>query len=310
MIRRFGILNDQVGREDALLYGIPYPGAYVTDEDGVVVAKFFHDTYKKRDSPERLIDAALGRVTVSEDAPCARGGDEVVRVSAFLHGGKGTIRQGIVRELVVRLDLGDGMHVYGEPVPEGLIPLRVTVDGPPGLAVGDPIYPPTETLHLESMGMALPVWSGVVDIRAPCYAVGELASETRPLDVDTARIEVAVRYQACDDTVCLPPRTEKLGLEAALDVVDVPSLGMHMGHGQREGGYDGRPHMARLMWRKVRAYPLGLPRFILKTLRLELAARWRRLSAGTPAEVTRAGVDLRGGEESADEGAAETGVRS
>ena len=80
MIRRYGILNDQVGRGDAFLEGIPYPGVYVTDEDGIVVAKFFHDTYKKRDSPEMLIDAALGRLVLSDDTPSVRGGDDEVRL--------------------------------------------------------------------------------------------------------------------------------------------------------------------------------------------------------------------------------------
>ena len=59
VIRAYGILNEQVTEEAGPIFGIPYPGVYVTDEDGVVVAKFFHDTYKKRDSPEILIDAAM-----------------------------------------------------------------------------------------------------------------------------------------------------------------------------------------------------------------------------------------------------------
>ena len=276
MIRRYGILNDQVGREDAFLAGIPYPGVYVTDENGVVVAKFFHDTYKKRNSPEMLIDAALGRIVVSEDAPSVRGGDDVVRISVLAHGGDGTIRQGIVRQLVVRFELGDGVHIYGQPVPEGMIPTRVTVSGPPGLVFGDPAYPATQTLRLESMGMELPVWSGRVDVVVPFYATGVLASETRPLDTDAVEIEADVRYQACDDAVCHPPKTERLGLRLALDVVDVPALGTHMGHGQREGDFSATPHMARLMLRKLREYPLGLPRLVWKTIRLELAARRRK----------------------------------
>ena len=74
MIREYGILNDRIETDDAFLYGIPYPGVYVTDEAGRVVAKFFHDTYKKRDSPEHLLDAALGRLELSEDTPRAAGG--------------------------------------------------------------------------------------------------------------------------------------------------------------------------------------------------------------------------------------------
>lgn len=275
VIRRYGILNDQVGPEDAFLYGIPYPGVYVTDEDGVVVAKFFHDTYKKRDSPELLIDAALGRITLSDDTPRASAADPEVRISAFVHGGKGTIRQGVIRQLVVRLDLEEGMHVYGREVPDDLTPTSVELSGPPGLVTEEPVYPPSETLRIESMGMELPVWSGRVDIVVPFYATGELASEARPLDVDSVRLDVVVRYQACNDEICLTPRATKLELEVPLDVVDTPALRMNMGHGQREASFSGEPHLRRLMLRKLRAYPLGLPRLLWKTLGLELAA-WRR----------------------------------
>ena len=47
VIREYGILNTQVDPGDGPIYGIPYPGAYVTDENGVVIEKFFHDSYKR-----------------------------------------------------------------------------------------------------------------------------------------------------------------------------------------------------------------------------------------------------------------------
>lgn len=280
MIRRYGILNDQITRADAMLYGIPYPGVFVCDENGVVVSKFFHDTYKKRDSPEILLDAALGKIQIAEDAPRAQGGDEEVRVTAAIHGGKGTIRQGIMRQLVVHFALRDGLHLYGEPVPEGMIPTTVTVCGPTGLVALDPILPPTEPLTLASLGVELRVWSGEFDVVVPFYATGELASETRPLDQKSITLEANVRYQACDDDVCLLPKTEKLAFELDLDVIDVPSLGIHTGHGQREGRYNGTPHMLRLVWRKVRGNPLRLLQFAAKNARLERGAKRRSRESG------------------------------
>ena len=89
VIRRYGILNDQIEPGDAMLYGIPYPGVFVCDEAGKVIAKFFHDSYKKRDSAELLIDAALGRVVLDDAAPQEQGGDEDVRITAVVHGGGG-----------------------------------------------------------------------------------------------------------------------------------------------------------------------------------------------------------------------------
>ena len=170
------------------------------------------------------------------------------------------------------------MHIYGEPVPEGMIPTSISISAPPGLIVENPVFPPTETIRIESMDMALPVWSGTVDIISTFYPVGELASETRPLDTDSAEIEVSVRYQACNDVACYPPKTEELSLNLALDVIDVPALGMHLGHGQREAGFSGKPHLARLVLRKTRKHPLGMPRLIWKTIKLETAALKRRLS--------------------------------
>ncbi len=276
VIREYGIENTSVDQNDGIFYGIPFPGVYVTDEQGIVVAKFFHDTYKKRDSPEILIDAAMGRITLDDDEPRAEGGDEEVRVSATVHGGAGSIRQGIIRQLVVRFELSDGLHIYGEPVPEGMIPTRVSVSGPPGLIIGDPVYPPTEPLRLESLDLELPVWSGTVDIVIPIYAVGELASETRPLDMDSTSLEVNVRYQACNDEACLLPKNEKLTIELAMDVMDVPAISQHRGHGQRKGEFDGMPHVRRLLLRKTREHPFGLLSYIATNIKLEFAAMMRR----------------------------------
>jgi hypothetical protein len=108
----------------------------------------------------------------------------------------------------------------------------------------------------------------------PFYATGELASETRPLDLDAVEIAVTSATRRADDAVC--SHEDGAARAAARSRrVDVPALGTHMGHGQREGSYSATPHMARLIWRKLREYPLGLPRLLWKTIRLELAARRR-----------------------------------
>lgn len=280
VIQQYGILNTEVTKDDGPLYGIPFPGIYVADESGKVIAKFFHDTYKKRDSPETMIDAALGRIVIDEDAPQAEGGDDNIKITAAVHGGSGSIRQGIMRKLVVRFELGEGLHIYGEPVPQGMVATQVSVSGPPGFTAEDTQFPPTQTLHLESMGVDLEVWGGTVDIVVPFYAKGELASETRPLDAPDIDIEVRVRYQACTDNECLLPKTETFTFTLKMDVIDVPNLSMHVGHGQREGSYDSMPAMRRLLWRKMKQHPLGLPKFLWKNIKLELAARRRLKNPG------------------------------
>lgn len=111
-----------------------------------------------------------------------------------------------------------------------------------------------------------------------------LASETRPLDSDEITLEVTVRYQACDDDTCLLPKTETFSFTVPMDVIDIPNLGMHKGHGQREGSFNATPHMLRLFARKARQHPMGLPRFVMKSIRLNREARKRATAARRDAD--------------------------
>ena len=101
----------------------------------------------------------------------------------------------------------------------------------------------------------------------------------RPLDQEEVTLEVSIRTQACNDDVCLLPKTLKLSIAVPLDVIDIPKIGMHTGHGQREGAYDGTRHLLRLFLRKARKHPLGLLTFVWKNIRLEREARRRAREA-------------------------------
>ena len=270
-----------MSQKDAFLHGIPYPGVYVTDEDGRVVTKFFHDSYKKRDSPELYLDAALGQLSLNDSAPQVSGGDEDIKLTVAVHGGRGTIRQGVIRNLVVRFELPSGLHIYGPPVPEGMIATEVQISGPQGFRVMMPELPPTEKLTLADIA-ELNVWHGTVDLIYPFYATGELASECRPLDAPSVEINILVRYQACTSSECLLPKTDTFSLILELDVIDIPDISIHRGHGQRPGRYDGTPALRRLLARKARQNPVGLLLFFVKNLWLRLQALTRKLQIQRP----------------------------
>ena len=270
-----------MSQKDAFLHGIPYPGVYVTDEDGRVVTKFFHDSYKKRDSPELYLDAALGQLSLNDSAPQVSSGDEDIKLTVAVHGGRGTIRQGVIRNLVVRFELPAGLHIYGPPVPEGMIATEVQISGPEGFRVMMPELPPTEKLTLADIA-ELNVWHGTVDLIYPFYATGELASECRPLDAPSVEINVLVRYQACTESECLLPKTESFSLNLKLDVIDIPDISIHRGHGQRPGSYDGTPALRRLLARKARQNPVSVPLFLVKNLWLRLQALTRKLQIQRP----------------------------
>jgi peroxiredoxin len=249
VIRSLGILNTLIRPEDVPFYGIPFPGTYLVDESGVVVEKFFPRHLANRESAETLIDSALGRILMGEDEPSATAGDEDVRVTAFLHGGGGVLKSGPLRRLVVRFELREGLHIYGEPVPDGMVATSITVQGPEGVVTGDPILPPSEPLELEDLGLRLQVWSGSVDIAIPLWANSKLVCVTRPLDRTSITLDVAVRYQACDDRTCLIPRTERLQVEVPVGPSDVPDLPLLNDNGQKITSMDSMKHFQELVRR-------------------------------------------------------------
>ncbi len=228
VIRRFGILNTIVPEDDVPFYGIPFPGTYVLDEEGVVREKFFARHLAHRESADTVIESALGEILMGEADPHADGGDDDVKITAFFHGGP--LRAGPRRRLVVRFELRAGLHIYGEPVPDGMVATQIAVAGPDGLIVEPPILPPTEPLRLAALDADLQVWSKTVDIAIPIWANSKLVCLMRPVDPAVVTLDVTVRYQACDTTTCLIPRTEEFQVDVPLAPHDVPSFLADSGH--------------------------------------------------------------------------------
>ena len=257
VIRRYGVLNTEVPPGDLPAYGVPFPGTFVTDEKGKVVGRFVHDSYKIRASPEHLIDSIRGEISIGASAPSAEAGDGDLRIRAFLHGGRGTMRQGILRQVVVRFEPRDGLELITARAPEGGVGTSVEVAGPPGLVVEDPI------------------WKGPLDVAIPVYAQAELISECRPIENDTITIQVTVRAATSDGRSRLDPKTQTLTLEIFLEPVDMPKLRFHGDTGQRRSDMDSEPHFRRLVLRQFRRHPLGAIRSLINTQWKQAAARRR-----------------------------------
>ena len=231
VIREFGILNHLVPPEQVPYYGIPFPGTYLVDESGVVIAKAFHRSLAQRESAEGLLDAALGEILLRSDEPTVETtGDDGIAVSMTYHGGGGVIRGGTMRRLVMRVELPEGLHIYDDPVPDGMVATSFTLVGPEGLRSLPVEQPPTHPLELPGIG-TLAVWSDSVDFVMPVWATDEIASLVRDDNPDQVTIEVDMKYQACDDHACRLPQTKRLTL-------DVP-VAPYVGPALRNGGMPG-----------------------------------------------------------------------
>lgn len=222
VIKQYGILNtlispDEQGRR---WYGIPFPGTYVTDESSVVVRKFFNQHHAIRESGETIRDQLLGRVPDDSAAPRVTMSEDDIEVTVFLR--EPNLKLEIVSTIYCRIRLPAGLHIYAEPVPDGFVATRVEIPPTRGLRIGAPIYPPCESYDMPALAMRFNVFTGVVDIAILATLTSELVKLGHARDIDSIPIDVKINYQACDDTMCLQPKTMLMKFDAPIGDVILP----------------------------------------------------------------------------------------
>lgn len=208
VIRAFGILNTLIDPDEPL-YGLPFPGSYLTNSEGRVTAKFFNRRYQEREAPEIVFHDGLHLPVDLSAHPVAMG---EAGVSAVLASPRLTFQQKTA--ILVRLDLDAGMHVYGRPIPEGYVATTVRVRAPESVVVGEPIYPATKPFSVEGLNEAFHVFEGEVEIEVPL-----LSSE---IEAEAVSLDVEVNYQACDERACYMPQTVRLTVEAPVGKLNRP----------------------------------------------------------------------------------------
>jgi hypothetical protein len=250
VIRRYDVLNTIVQPEEAPFYGIPFPGFFLLNEEGIIVDKLFNRHLAHREGIEAILDSFAGRIAPSDNEPTASIAEsDGIRVSAFLRGGGGILRVGPRRRLVVRIDIPEGLHIYDEPVPTGMTSTTITIDGPDGFRHEPVEKPPTYGFDLPGVDEPLQVWDGTADFVFPVYAASTLGRAVEE-GVASIGVEITVRYQACDEAQCFIPRTQTLHLEVPIGLGAMPNLGEMHGITGQTVEMDSMAHMKRLVERK------------------------------------------------------------
>lgn len=236
IIKRFGILNTLVEADEHPWYGIPFPGSYVVDADGVIIDKFFEGNLAFRANADQLRRAATGEKIV---LPPAKPSSEVTIDVSF----DGTeLAVGVVRDLVVTFQVPEGQHLYGEPVPEGLVATSITLDQTDELIAREAKLPPTKPHTLAGTGETLHIFEGDVVARLPITHNGK----TWVVGDRDLRVSGTVRWQACDDQVCHLPKSQTF--EVAIPLKGANTQKMQRTEGSNE--MDFQRHFKRMIERR------------------------------------------------------------
>jgi peroxiredoxin len=206
VIQRLGLLNQHVAEQQAFAgrpmephhSGIPYPGLFLLDENGVIVDKQFEQTHQPRPAPDLILERIVGADALKRGV-VATAEDEHSRAVAWL--AASTYRPMQRLHLHVALQVGPELHVYGTPPPDGMVPLGVELEALEGLKVGAVDLPSARPM--EVAGEQALVYTGEVAAVVPIKMEANLGE---------IQLKLRVHYQACTDSLCYPPASLQLEL--------------------------------------------------------------------------------------------------
>jgi DsbC/DsbD-like thiol-disulfide interchange protein len=107
--------------------------------------------------------------------------------------------------LTLQADIAKGWHIYSlTQKPGGPVPLRIELLGAADVVVRGIIRAPQpERAFDKNFGIETELYSGSPRFTIPVGVPGRSLTGAR-------KFQVAARYQVCSETLCLPPRTDKL----------------------------------------------------------------------------------------------------
>lgn len=107
-------------------------------------------------------------------------------------------------QLRVRVSIPEGWHIQSDaPLDEFLIPTTVNAKAA-DVSFGKAVFPKAKIENIEALGGKVAVFEGEIEIKVPAKR-----SRAKATAKTLEGAEVSVRYQACNNAQCLPPKELK-----------------------------------------------------------------------------------------------------
>ena len=215
VIRSFGIMNQLIEPDEGRSmrwYGIPYPGTYYIDADGLVMDKDFQQHHARRASGVAVLARALGRSVESDAGAQVHVDSDEVAVQVGLS--DPALQLEMISDVVVEIELPDGKHVYAPGAPKQFTPLSIEVAAA-GVRVSEPQWPTAEPLTMSELQLTAPTYQGRVRVIVPIATTSEIARLGHDIP-DSIDLSVTSRFQMCDEVTCGLPQSVQVVLTVPL----------------------------------------------------------------------------------------------
>ena len=215
VIKALGILNTNYA-SDHESYGLPFPGMFIIDENGIVEAKFFEIDHRERFTASH---ALMRHFQDSAGNTSTEVANNHLKLTASAS--DAVVRAGNRLTLILDVELPPKMHLYAPGV-EGYIPIEWQILESEIWWAFAPEYPESQTLHLPAIDETVPVYEEKFRIMrdvviGPHDAIEHLYNKELTL-------EGSFQYQACDDQVCYRPDSIPLSWTFRVEEHDVENV--------------------------------------------------------------------------------------
>ena len=213
IIKRYGLLNEQQDPKTRF-YGVPHPGTFILDPNGIVVARFFEDAYQERYTAAAIlaargVDPATGAVTASTPHLSLRA--SISDTDQVAPGERLTI--------VVQVTPRPRMHLYA-PGKHDYQVVRLTLDPQPWLRVHETRYPASEIYHFKPLDERVEVYSQPFRLTRDVTLLATPEAQKQLGAMPAATLTGALEYQACDDAICFNPARVPISFRLSLKPLD------------------------------------------------------------------------------------------
>jgi peroxiredoxin len=212
-IRGYDLLNTTVD-ETSTKYGIPFPGTFVLNREGVVAARFFEEVFQERTTVSSMM---LALDTGSPPFDASRITTDHLQITTYTS--DAVVAPGSVFSLVFDIRPRERMHVYA-PGADGYRVIELALDPDPLLVARPVEYPPSEIYFFEPLDERVPVFESPFRLTTTMHVSAAREHRAELADREIVTITGTLNYQACDDRVCFNPQSVPVSYTVRLRPLD------------------------------------------------------------------------------------------
>jgi hypothetical protein len=212
IIKQYGLLNDTMDPKSRF-YGVPHPGTFIVDRQGVVVSRFFEDAYQERYTAATI----LGTLGAGVGGPAVSANTLHLTMTASIS--DAVAAPGERLAITVNVTPKPGMHLYA-PGKHDYQVVQLTLDPQPWLRPQATIYPASEIYHFKPLDERVEVFIKPFRLQRDLTLLATPEAQKLLGAMASVTITGALEYQACDDKVCFNPARVPFSFTIALKSLD------------------------------------------------------------------------------------------